>query len=132
MVVPALAVCAALGLAACGGSSKPAAAGAAAARGGFRGPFASLTATQRSCLAKAGINFGARPRNGQPPIGGQPPSGARRPRTGQPPAGGFRNGTRFKKLQAAFKKCGVKFPAGRGPGAGPPGVPPGQTGTTQN
>jgi hypothetical protein len=130
-IVPGLLVVAVLALAACGsssnssgGSTSAAAAGAGAPRAG--GPFASLTSTQRSCLNKQGLSFGGRrPPNGQAP-GGPPPGGA----GGQPPAGGgFRNSARFKKMQTAFKKCGVKLPS-RPPGGGPP--PQGGTGTTQN
>jgi hypothetical protein len=92
-------------LAGCGGGStnSTAAAGAPQAQQGQqqgRGPFAQLTASQRTCLQKAGLG-GRRP-------GGQPPSSTDR-------------ASRFQKLQAAFKKCGIQMPS-RPPGGAQPGA----------
>jgi hypothetical protein len=127
---------AALVLSACGGGSSStstaasagsgAGTGSQAGAGGPRGGglFASLTASQRSCLAKQGVTPPTGP-NGARPNGQGPPNGGAPGANGQPPAGGgVRNSPRFQKMQAAMKKCGVTLPAR------PPGAPGGQTGTT--
>jgi hypothetical protein len=125
---------AALVLSGCGGGGSPATAGsnspatAASPAGPGGGPFASLTASQRSCLAKQGVSPPDGRRNGQGPPNGQPPSGT----NGQPPADGpGRDPARFQKLQAALKKCGVSLP-GRPPGGGAPGQSGTATGPAQN
>jgi hypothetical protein len=120
---------AAIGLTACGGGGSGGTTTGASAPGVRPGGglFASLTASQRSCVAKQGVTLpnGRRPGSGGPPPGagngGPPPNGG-----GTPPAGARnRDPARFQKMQAAFKKCGVTLPS-RPPG----GVPPGQAGTT--
>jgi hypothetical protein len=105
-------------IAGCGGggsSTTSSAAGAAQGQAGGGGPFAQLTASQRSCLQKAGFTPGQRPGGGGggTGTGGQAPSNADRQ-------------ARFQKMRAAFQKCGIQAPAGRLGNGGPPG---GQTGT---
>ena len=98
-----------LALGACGDSS--AGNTATAAGGQARGPFASLTSDQRTCLRKEGVSLPTfRQRQGPPPgANGQPPPG------GQPPAGMQRrftpNSAQAKKMRAAFKKCGITIPS---------------------
>jgi hypothetical protein len=128
-------VAAAVALGACGSSSGSPSASAQQSQQPQQqqaqqqgGPFASLSATARACVAKQGVTLpsGQRPGNGN----GQPPNG--QPPNGQPPAGaaGGANSDRFTKLRAALKKCGVNLP-NRPPGGGPPQGAPAGTGTTQ-
>jgi hypothetical protein len=84
-----------------------------------------LTATQRSCLKAKGVliptGFGKRPGGGTAPTGrpsrgGFPGTGTH----GMPPKGARRKGFhRSAERTAAFKACGVSFPAG-GPRGGAP------------
>lgn len=113
----------AVALGACGSSSNSSNSSPQPAQGQQRGPFASLSADARACLAKQGITppSGGRPANGQRPPNGQAPSGGQRPA----------NGARFQKLRAAMQKCGVKLP-NRAPGGAPPSGAAGGTGTTQS
>ena len=128
------------GLAACGGSSSPAAstagpggAGAQTGPAGGRG----LTANPKvaACLKKQGVTLpggrrgpGRRGQRAQPPGGTQTAPGGTRtaPGGGRFVPGGRFGGAgaaRFEKLRAALKKCGVTLPRrGRGrPGARRPG-----------
>ncbi len=124
-------VVASLGLAGCGGSSKPSTNAAATTTTGAAGGAARFTAL-RTCLAKAGITLP------QPPAGRTRPQGGA-PRTGgifggaggaggagrgfQPPAG-----VSAAKFQAALAKCGG---FGRRPGAARPALTPAQKATQQ-
>jgi hypothetical protein len=103
-----------------GGTNTSTAAGAAQGGQGGQGggPFAQLTASQRSCLQKAGVTPGQRPGAGG--AGGTGGGGG-----GQAPSTADRQ-ARFQKMRAAFQKCGIQPPAGR-PGNG--GPPPGQAGS---
>jgi hypothetical protein len=125
----------ALGLTACGGSSRStdstAGAGAGAAQPGGDPRGFLQDPKVAACLKKEGVTIPSRPRGGSggPPggQGGQPPSG----QDGQPPSGqGAPNGApptaQFQKLRAALQKCGVTF-RGRPPNGQPP---PGGQGTT--
>jgi hypothetical protein len=85
-----------------GGNSSTASAGAAQGQQG-RGPFAQLTASQRTCLQKAGLSAPQRPPGG----GSQPPANSGGRSSG---SSADRQG-RFAKLQAAFKKCGIQLPS---------------------
>jgi hypothetical protein len=120
-------------LGACGSSSNASTSSAQPAQQQGRqqggGPFASLSASARACVAKQGVTLptGRGPGNGQAP-NGQPPNG--QAPNGQPPAGAAgrpANSDRFAKMRAALKKCGVNLPS-RPPGGGAPAG----TGTTQN
>lgn len=119
----------ALGLAACGGSSKGSSsatnASASTANGKRGGQFAARASGLRECLKKNGITLPERkagqggPSEGGPgspaPYGTQPPAGAP---YGQPPSGAqggrgpFGSGAQLPKgvtraqFQAAMKKCG--------------------------
>jgi hypothetical protein len=123
-------VAAAVALGACGSSATSSTSSTASAQqptqqaqGPGGGPFASLSATARACVAKQGVTLptGQRPGNGQAQ-NGQPPAGT---------AGRPANSDRFAKMRAALQKCGVTLP-NRPPGGGPPQGVPGGTGTSQN
>jgi hypothetical protein len=122
---------AALALSACGGGGSPATAATSTSAGASQagrpggGLFASLTSSQRSCLARQGVTLPNRP-NGRRPNG--PPPGGGYGAPGGNPQGRFRNSSRFQKLRTAMQKCGITLPSR------PPGGAPGQggTGTTSN
>lgn len=120
LLTPAcLVVAGALALTACGGSSGSSdsadtgtstAAQTSSTASGSPGGF-QLTDEQRSCIDAKGVTIpGGAPGNGPPPGGtGAPPS--------SPPSGGP-NGQDIRKLQQAFKACGVAVPSA------PPGGAP--------
>jgi hypothetical protein len=109
-------------LAACGGDSNSGNASAANNGPQGRGAFAALTTKQRECLKAEGVTLPTfSNRQGPPPNGAAPPANGQGPPTatnGQPPAGARRfngNSAQAKKMQAAFKKCGITLPT---PGQG--------------
>lgn len=94
-------------LTACGSSSNSSSGSGSGSGSGGPGGF-KLSSSQKSCLKKHGVTL---------PSGGfKRPTGANgstRPK-GQFP----RSGAQFKVRQAAFKACGVSFPAGGPRGGG--------------
>jgi hypothetical protein len=109
-----LAIVAALAVAGCGGSSGSSSSNEASstgtsseaagqAPGGFE-----ISEETRSCLQEQGVELPEPGQGGGPPEGGElPPGGA--PQGGEPPSFG---GAQGKKMQEAFKECGVEVPEG--------------------
>ena len=117
----------ALALSACGGGGGNSTTPTAASNSGgvpAGGPFASLTADERSCVQKQGVRLPAGRPGGRRPNGGQPPNGGNGQRRARDPS-------RFQELRDAMQKCGIQLPA-RPPGGGPPSQAGANPGTAQN
>jgi hypothetical protein len=101
-----------------GESGGSEAGGEGAAAGGAPGGF-EISEEAQACLKEQGVELpefkagqGGPPNGGEIPEGAEPPAGA--PQNGELPEGG-----NFKKMQEAFKTCGVEMQGGpNGAGAG--------------
>lgn len=125
-VAGVLAIVAALAVAGCGGSSSSSSSNqesstgiSSEAAGKTPGGF-EISEETRSCLKEQGVELPEPGQGGELPEGGEPPPG-QAPEGGEPPSFGGAGGTQGKKMQEAFKECGVEVPEG---GQGKPGGAP--------
>jgi hypothetical protein len=122
-VAGVLAIVAALAVAGCGGSSgssssseESSTGSSSEAAGQTPGGF-EISEETRECLKEQGVELPEPGQDGELPEGGEPPAGGP-PEGGEPPNFG---GAQGKKMQEAFKECGVEIPEG---GQGKPGGAP--------